>query len=77
MILCLNTILAFRIQYSVCCGIILISTLIPLGALAFNPKVVGGVKLTGDPGDDDIDSEKRRDTESAGSMEKVDSHTEK
>ncbi|KAF9446584.1 MFS general substrate transporter [Macrolepiota fuliginosa MF-IS2] len=33
------------IQFSVCCGIILISSLIPLGALALNPKDIGSINL--------------------------------
>jgi hypothetical protein len=36
-------------QYSICSGIIIFATLIPIGAIAFNPKVVGGVPLEGEP----------------------------
>lgn len=32
------------IQFSICCGIILLATLIPRGALSFNPKRLDGQK---------------------------------
>ncbi|KAH8929947.1 MFS general substrate transporter [Atractiella rhizophila] len=34
------------IQFSVCCGIILLATFIPKGAFAFNPKQIEGVKTS-------------------------------
>jgi hypothetical protein len=67
--------LPLRIQYSTCCGIILLSTIIPLGALAFNPKIIGGVKLVGDPVE--ADSEEQHDAESAASIDKVKAPDEK
>jgi hypothetical protein len=36
-------------QYTICSGIIIFATLIPIGAIALNPKVVGGVPLEGEP----------------------------
>jgi len=56
------------IQYSVCSGIILLSTLIPVGAFALNPKVVGGVKLEGDA--EEEEDVKQNDSDSAHSVEK-------
>jgi MFS family permease len=57
------------IQFSVCCGVILLSTLVPIGGLSLNPKVIGGVALTGDA--EDEDDNKGRDTESVGSNGKI------
>lgn len=37
------------IQFSVCCGIILLATLVPKGAFAFNPKRLSGQKEDIDP----------------------------
>ena len=56
--------------------IILLSTLIPVGAFALNPKVVGGVQLKGEAEteeDDDsqVVKEKATDGDSAGSIDKV------
>jgi hypothetical protein len=54
--------------------IILLSTLVPLGTLAFNPKIIGGVRLVGDPEDD---TKRPHDTESVGSTDKVRAPDEK
>lgn len=55
------------IQFSVCCGVILLATLVPVGAFALNPKMIGDVKLTGDPGDPDAKHED--DAEKPGSSD--------
>jgi len=47
-----------RIQFSVCSAIIIAATFIPIGSFAINPKIIGDVKLEGEPGDD---TEDRRD----------------
>ena len=43
----LTAVIHLRIQLSVCSAIIFLSTLIPCGAFAFNPKVIGGVQGSG------------------------------
>jgi MFS family permease len=43
------------IHYSVGCGIIMLSTLIPVGAFALNPKIIGDVPLAGEPGQESSD----------------------
>jgi len=39
------------IQFSVCSGIIFASTFIPRGAFAVNPRIIGDIRLEGEPGD--------------------------
>ena len=43
--------------------------------MAFNPKIIGGVKLVGDPVE--ADSEEQHDAESAASIDKVKAPDEK
>jgi hypothetical protein len=38
------------IQFTVCSAIILLSTFIPKGAFAFNPKTIGDIRLQGEAG---------------------------
>ena len=53
-----------RIQFSVCSGIILLSTLIPKGAFALNPKILGhalegDIETSSTEGSDETDEKKR------------------
>jgi len=55
------------IQFSVASVLILCATLIPIGAFALNPKVIGDIKLQGEPkhdGDSDSDKDEKGDVES-------------
>ena len=60
------------IQFSVCAGIILLATLVPKGAIAFNPKAIEGVRNEQeyDEDSDSHDSVKKGDVEGGARREK-------
>jgi hypothetical protein len=50
-----------RIQFSVCSGIIIAATFIPRGAFSINPRIIGDIRLEGEPVDA-IDGEEDRES---------------
>jgi len=61
----------YSIQFSICSGIILLATLVPKGAISFNPKAIEGVRNEQeyDEDSDSHDSVKKGDVE-GGRQEK-------
>lgn len=48
-----------RIQFSVCSAIIIAATFIPRGAFSINPRIIGDIRLEGEPVDEINDEEDR------------------
>ena len=50
------------IQFSICSGIIMAATFIPRGASSINPKIIGDIRVQGEPVDaiDDLGEEDRQ-----------------
>lgn len=58
------------VQFTAACGVILLSTLIPRGALAFNPKQLSGQVLEGQPGAEEEEDEFKKSDSLTDSREK-------
>jgi hypothetical protein len=58
--LIINLTIENSIQFSVCSAIIIAACFVPKGAFAFNPKIIGDIRLEGEPGDECTSDEDER-----------------